>query len=212
VPVEETLRTLDTLVTSGKVRYVGISNWCGWQVQRALDLAGFRDWSPVACLQPLYNLLDREAEWELLPVARANGLGVIPWSPLRSGWLTGKYRRDMAAAPPGTRVDDAESHENWSERWANYGTERTWAVLDELDAVAAETGRELSQVALNWLLQQPGVTAPIIGARTMAQFEANLGAAGWDLDPAHVARLTRVSDRPLPHPYDVLARSGRSPD
>ncbi len=208
-PLEQTLATLDTLVTSGKVRYLGVSNWAASQLQRALDLADAHDWERFVCLQPLYNLLDRETEWELLPVSRAGGLGVIPWSPLRGGWLTGRYQRDMAGPPEGTRVRDAERN-NWSETWQAYGTERTWQVLDELLAVAGEAGKTPAQVALNWLLQQPGVTAPIVGARTWEQFEANLGAADWDLDPALVDRLTRASDRPLPYPYHVLANSDRT--
>jgi aryl-alcohol dehydrogenase-like predicted oxidoreductase len=209
-PLEQTLATLDSLVTSGKVRYLGVSNWAASQLQHALDLADARGWERFVCLQPLYNLLDRETEWELLPVSRAGGLGVIPWSPLRGGWLSGRYHRDMAGPPEGTRVKDAERN-NWSETWAAYGTERTWQVLDELHAVAGETGRTPAQVALNWLLQQPGVTAPIVGARTWEQFEANLGATNWDLDPALVDRLTRASDRPLPYPFYTLAASGRTP-
>jgi aryl-alcohol dehydrogenase-like predicted oxidoreductase len=209
-PLEQTLATLDSLVTSGKVRYLGVSNWSASQLQRALDLADARGWERFVCLQPLYNLLDRETEWELLPVSRAGGLGVIPWSPLRGGWLSGRYRRDMAGPPEGTRVRDAETN-NWSETWAAYGTERTWQVLDELTAIAGETGKTPAQVALNWLLQQPGVTAPIVGARTWEQFEANLGAADWDLDPALADRLTRASDRPLPYPFYTLAASNRTP-
>jgi aryl-alcohol dehydrogenase-like predicted oxidoreductase len=208
-PVEETLRTLDTLVTSGKVRYLGVSNWSGAQLQKGIDLARSRGWEPFVCLQPLYNLLDREAEWELIEVSRAEGLGVIPWSPLRGGWLSGKYTREMDGAPAGTRVKDAETN-GWTETWDNYDTERTWRVLDEVRAVADESGRHPAQVALNWLLQRPGVTAPIFGARTLEHFDTNLAAAGWDLDPAHVQRLTEVSERALPYPYDVLARSGRT--
>jgi aryl-alcohol dehydrogenase-like predicted oxidoreductase len=210
-PIEETLRTLDSLVTSGKVRYVGVSNWSGWQLQKGVDLARARGWEPFACLQPLYNLLDREAEWELIAVSGNEGLGVIPWSPLRGGWLSGKYRRDMGGAPANTRVKDAETH-GWTETWDHYDNDRTWRVLDELVAVAAEAGRHPAQVALNWLLQRPGVTAPIFGARSLEHFDTNLAAAGWDLDPAHVERLTAVSERVLPYPYDVLARSGRTAD
>ncbi len=208
--MDETLRTLDTLVTSGKVRYLGVSNWSGWQVQKALDHADRYGWEPFSCLQPLYNLLDREAEWELLPVCRNEGLGVIPWSPLRGGWLTGRYSRDMAGAPENTRIRAAESM-GWSETWAAYATERTWAVLDEVRAVAGEAGRQPAQVALNWLLQQPAITAPIIGARNLDQLEANLGAAGWDLDADQVRRLTAASERALPYPYDVLSTSQRKP-
>jgi aryl-alcohol dehydrogenase-like predicted oxidoreductase len=209
-PLEETLRTLDTLVTSGKVRYLGASNFSGWQLQKSVDLARAHGWEPFVCLQPLYNLLDREAEWELIPVSRNEGLGVIPWSPLRGGWLSGKYHREMGGAPQDTRLSDAETH-GWTETWDHYDNDRTWRLLDELRAVAGEAGRHPAQVALNWLLQRPGVTAPIFGARTLEHFDTNLAAAGWDLEPAHVERLTAASERTLPHPYDVLARGDRLP-
>ena len=204
--VAQVMRTLDDLVTSGKVRHIGVSNWAAWRIQQALACAR----EPFVSLQPLYNLLDRETEWELLPLARENGLGVLPWSPLRGGWLTGKYTRDMTAAPAGTRIDAAEA-EGWGERWAEYATDRTWAVLDELQAVAREAGRPPAQVALNWLLQRDGVTAPIIGARNLEQLDANLGATDWDLDPALAERLTAASDTRLPYPYDVLTASARNP-
>jgi aryl-alcohol dehydrogenase-like predicted oxidoreductase len=204
-PLEETLSTLHTLVQSGKVRYLGVSNFSGWQLQKALDLSRFRGWEPFVCLQPLYNLLDREVELELLPVCQNEGLGVIPWSPLRGGWLSGKYRRDMSGPPEGTRVKTAEE-EGWSETWAEYATERTWRILDVLFAVAEELGKTPAQVALNWLLRRPCVTAPIIGARTMKHLESNLGAAGWSLDDEQMARLDEVSQRKWSlYPYSMIA-------
>jgi aryl-alcohol dehydrogenase-like predicted oxidoreductase len=104
-PIEETLSTLDGLVRAGKVRFLGASNYAGWQLQKSIDLARQHGWEPFACLQPLYNLLDRETEWDLVPVCQNEGVGIIPWSPLRGGWLSGRYRRGMAAAPAGSRVD-----------------------------------------------------------------------------------------------------------
>jgi aryl-alcohol dehydrogenase-like predicted oxidoreductase len=205
--VEEVVRTLDGLVATGKVRYLGVSNWAAWQIEKALGRAERHGLEPFVSVQPLYNLLDREAEWELMSLCQDAGLGLLPWSPLRGGWLSGKYSRGMTGAPDGTRIRDAESHTNWHERWANYDNERTWSILDELRAVAQEAGRHPAQVALNWLLQQPAVTAPIIGARTMEHFTVNLDAAGWDLDAEHVQRLNTVSARRLPYPYDVLASS-----
>jgi aryl-alcohol dehydrogenase-like predicted oxidoreductase len=127
-------------------------------------------------LQPLYNLLDRDIELELLPVCQNEGLGIICWSPLRGGWLTGRYRRGMAAPPEGSRVQ-AATEQGWSEAWEVYDNEHTWSVLEVLQSVAEETEKTLPQVALNWLLQRPGVTAPIIGARTLEHLENNLGAA-----------------------------------
>lgn len=204
-PLEETLSTLDGLVRSGKVRYIGASNFAGWQLQKAIDLSQQMGWEPFTCLQPLYNLLDRELEWELMPVCLNEGVGIIPWSPLRGGWLSGKYRREMAGPKAGTRVKQAEEM-GWGESWAVYNNEHTWTVIDTLLAVAKETGKSPAQVALNWVLQRPGVTAPIIGARTMAQFEDNLGAAGWALSADQMERLDTASAKRLPYPYDLQSR------
>jgi aryl-alcohol dehydrogenase-like predicted oxidoreductase len=202
-PLEETLDALDSLVRTGKVRYLGASNVAGHQLQKVIDTSRANGWEPFTCLQPLYNLLDRSIEWELLPVCRNEGVGVIPWSPLRGGWLSGKYRRGMSAPPAGTRVEDAEKH-GWSERWSEYAVGRTWDVIDALFAVAEEVGKTPAQVALNWVLTRSGVTAPIIGVRTMAHLEDNLGAAGWTLSDEQATRLNEASHIPLPYPYNWL--------
>jgi aryl-alcohol dehydrogenase-like predicted oxidoreductase len=203
--LEETLDTLDQLVQSGKVRYLGASNYAGYQLQKAIDLSRQRNWEPFSCLQPLYNLLDRSFEWELLPVCEAEGVGVIPWSPLRGGWLSGKYHRGMSAPPPDTRIEEAEK-QGWSEAWGIYANERSWQVIDTLLAIAAEREKTAAQVALNWLLQKPGVTAPILGARTLAHLEDNLGATGWSLTDQEVTELDQASRLPLPYPYESLAQ------
>lgn len=158
--------------------------------------------TPLVSVQPLYNLLDRYLELEVLPVAMNEGIGVIPWSPLRGGWLTGKYRRGMAP-PEGTRIGTAEKY-GWSEAWSRYNNERTWRILDKLLEVSKEVGREPSQVALRWLLQRPGVTAPIIGARNMDQLKVNLGASGWKLESKYIESLTEVSELELFYPYDFV--------
>ncbi|NLE71357.1 MAG: aldo/keto reductase, partial [Actinomycetales bacterium] len=134
--------------------------------------------------------------------SRNEGVGVVVWSPLRGGWLTGKHRREQAAE--GSRVAHADAW-SWTERWDNYAHERTWRVLDALRAVADDVGRTPAQVALAWLLTRPGVTAPILGARTLAQLEENLGAIGWELDPEHAARLDEASAVPAPYPYRMIA-------
>jgi aryl-alcohol dehydrogenase-like predicted oxidoreductase len=206
-PLEETLGTLDQLIQSGKVRYSGASNFGGWQLQKAIDISRHKGAEPFSCLQPLYNLLDRSTEWELLPICQNEGLGVIPWSPLRGGWLSGKYRREMSDPPADTRVKTAEE-QGWSESWSAYNNEHTWHVLDELFAVAEEVEKEPSQVAINWLMHRPGITAPIIGARTMEQLECNLGAKGWSLSEAHMTRLNEASQQPLPYPYNFISRLG----
>lgn len=204
-PIEETLSTLDALVKAGTVRYVGASNFSGWQLQKALDVSRQHGWEAFVSLQPLYNLLDRDTEWELLPVCRAEGLGVIPWSPLRAGWLSGAYRRDMTGPPEGSRVETETGAP-----WSAYATERTWRVVEEVAAIAAETGRPAAQVSLRWLLQREPVTAPIIGPRTLDHVEDNLAAAGWSLTEEQVDRLTAASapDR-VPYPYGVQQRLSR---
>ena len=203
-PLEETLGALDTLVRSGRVRYIGASNYSGWQLQKAVDLSSQMGWEPFSCLQPLYNLLDRSAEWELIPVCLNEGLAVIPWSPLRGGWLSGKYRRHMEAPLEGTRIAAAEK-EGWSEAWSIYNNERTWSVIDGLLAIAQEAEKEPAQVALRWLLQKKSVTAPIIGARSLAHLKSNLGASGWLLSNEHMARLDELSQVQEPYPYDFIA-------
>jgi aryl-alcohol dehydrogenase-like predicted oxidoreductase len=208
-PIEETLSTLDNLVRSGKVRFLGASNYTGWQLQKSLDLARQHGWEPFSCLQPLYNLLDREAEWDLVPVSQNEGVGIIPWSPLRGGWLSGRYKRDMDAPPAGSRAD-ANPDEGWPAAWQTYANARTWGVIDALVEIGEKTGRSPAQVALRWLMQRPAVTAPIIGGRTPEQLEDGLRAAtGSPLIEEHMDRLTEVSDRPVPYPFGLLSRFRR---
>jgi aryl-alcohol dehydrogenase-like predicted oxidoreductase len=203
-PIAETLSTLDGLVRAGKVRFLGASNYAGWQLQKSVDLARQHGWEPFVSLQPLYNLLDREAEWDLIPVCLNEGVGVVPWSPLRGGWLSGRYRRDMAAPPPGSRVDADPDGGGWPEAWSVYANDRTWRVVDALTEVATAIGRTPAQVALRWLMQQPGVTAPIVGARDLDQLDHNLAATDDPLADEHVRRLTEASDRPVPYPFGLL--------
>lgn len=208
-PLEETLSTLHGLVERGWVRYLGASNVTAWQLQRAIDLARQRGWEPFVALQPQYNLLCRSTEWDLLPVCRDEGLGVIPWSPLRGGWLSGKYHRGMTAPLPDTRIAMAEEL-GWSERWSAYANEHTWTVLDALHLVAVESGKTPAQIALNWVLTRPGVTAPIVGVRTPRHLQDNLGAIDWELSPAHRTALDRASHAAAPYPHDFMAQVGGS--
>jgi aryl-alcohol dehydrogenase-like predicted oxidoreductase len=196
-PLEETLTTLDKLVASGKVRFIGASNLTGWQLQKAIDLSNHRGLEPYVSLQPLYNLLDRDAELDLIPVARNEGVGVIAWSPLGGGWLSGKYSKDAGGPPAGSRSNQ--------EDWDSHDNDRTWRVLDVLRTVAGEVEKTPAQVALRWVLQRPGLTAPIIGARTPEQLTDNLGASGWSLTDEQMTRLTEAGDGPLPYPHNVLA-------
>jgi aryl-alcohol dehydrogenase-like predicted oxidoreductase len=206
--LDETLNTLNSLVQNGKVRYIGASNYAAWQLQKAIDISHQMGWESYSCLQPLYNLLDREAELELIQVCINEGLGVIPWSPLRGGWLSGKYQRGMQKPPSGSRVEKA-SEFNWSEAWDKYNNEHTWVVIDTLFAMAKELGKTTSQISLRWLMQRPGVTAPIIGVHKMDHLENNLGACGWTLSREQMEVLNKASDKPLPYPYWFINSSLR---
>ncbi len=204
-PLEETLSTLNDLVRMGKVRYIGASNFAAWQLQKAIDLSKHHGWESFVSLQPLYNLLDRELEWELIPLCRAEGLGTLIWSPLRGGWLTGKYSRDMDAPPAGTRVSKA-TEEGWSESWDEYDTERTWRILDAVQAIAGDLGRSPAQISLRWLVQRPGVTSPIVGASKFRHLEDNLAAAEFKLSEEQMQRLNQVSELPKPYPYSFIRK------
>jgi aryl-alcohol dehydrogenase-like predicted oxidoreductase len=199
-------------VKRGLVRYIGASNFRGWQLQKAVDLSKQNGWEAFACLQPQYNLLSRATEFEVLPVCVNEGIGVIPWSPLRGGWLSGKFRRGMELPPEDSRVAQAEA-KGWSESWKNYNNEYTWRVLDALHEVAEEAEKTPAQTAINWLLQREGVTAPIIGARTIGQLTSNLGASGWSLSAEHMNKLNEATALQVTYPYDSGAerqqRAGR---
>ena len=191
-PLEETLRFLDDAVHAGKVHYVGLSNFTGWQLQRAVDLAEFRGLARPVTLQPQYNLLAREIEWEVVPAAEANGLGLLPWSPLGGGWLTGKYSREEA--PTGaTRL--GENPDRGVEAYDRRGrTERTWDVVDAVRAIATAGNNTMAQVALAWLLARPAVTSVILGARTLEQLDDNLAAVDVQLSAEDIERLDLASD------------------
>ena len=199
-PLEETLRTLDQLVREGLVRYVGASNLTGWQLERSLQLARTQGLEPFTTLQPQYNLLARGIEWEVLPVCAEYGIGVIPWGPLAGGWLTGKHRPSGPA--PGSRVVSALP-EN-AEAWQRRAEDRTWAVLHVVGEIAERHGASHAQVALNWLRAKPLVTAPILGARSLEQFEDNLGCVTWQITPEEVAQLDAASAVETPYPYDFI--------
>jgi len=207
-PLEECLSTLDSLVRSGKVRYLGASNYAAWQLQKAVDLSRQMHWEPFTCLQSLYNLLERQIEWDLVPVCQNEGLGIIAWSPLRSGWLSGKYRRSMQQPPENTRLQGPEKV-GLGDGWSVYNNERTWTILDTLCAVADASGKTPAQVALNWLLNRPGIVAPILGARTVNQLQDNLGCLGWSLGCDLAGQLDQVSYPGLPYPHGFIARYRR---
>ncbi len=204
-PLEETLQALNDLVRAGKVRYIGASNYTPGQLMKAIMISQQHGWARFDCLQPEYSLLVRSTEWELLPMCQEEGIGVIPWSPLAGGWLTGKYHRN-APPPPDSRVGRGDRWDDLPEQREN---ELTWRTIDVLREIAQERGKTPAQVALNWVLHKPGVTAPIFGARTLDQLEQNLGCTGWKLTPEEVARLDEASAIPLPSPYSFIARYTR---
>lgn len=203
VPLEETFSTLDDLVRAGTVRHVGVSNYTGWQLQKALRLADQHGWTPPVSLQPQYNLLAREIEWELLPQCLEEGVGVLPWGPLGGGWLTGKYRRDQR--PTGaTRL--GEDPGRGVEAYDRRNTERTWDVLDAVETIADERGCSMAQVALAWVHQRPGVASVILGARTTDQLEDNLGVADLVLGDEELDLLSVRSSPGVPdYPYGMIA-------
>ncbi len=200
-PIEETVSTLDDLVREGKVRYVGASNYTGWQLETALGVARHHGWEPYVSLQPQYSLVCRDIERELLPLAEYAGLAILPWSPLGGGLLSGKYRPGEAP-PADTRAADTTPSAILMR--LRIREERNFAVAQAVADLAEELGRTMAQVALNWVLHRPGVTAPILGARTVPQIEDNLGAVGWRLDDTARDRLDDASAIDRGYPYDFI--------
>jgi aryl-alcohol dehydrogenase-like predicted oxidoreductase len=195
-PIEETMATLDGFVRAGKVRAVGVSNFFGWQLERAVLTAECRGWAPIASLQPQYNLLTRDIELDSMPVCLDRGIGMLPWSPLGGGWLTGKYSAEVRPAGA-TRL--GEDPNRGVEAYDLRNTPRTWEVLAAVEDIASEGGTTMSQVALNWLCQRPGVSSVLLGCRTVSQLDDNLAAAEWELTPDQMSALTEASAPGIPN-------------
>jgi aryl-alcohol dehydrogenase-like predicted oxidoreductase len=193
-PIEETLQTLNTLVESGKVRYLACSNFSGWHLMKSLAIADKYGWNKYVAHQAYYSLIGREYEWELMPLAIDQNIGTIVWSPLGWGRLTGKIRRNQPL-PKVSRLHVT------AELGPPVEDEYLFTVVDALDEVASETGKSVPQVALNWLLQRPTVANIIIGARDENQLRQNLAAVGWNLTPEQIERLNAASDRVPTYPY-----------
>jgi aryl-alcohol dehydrogenase-like predicted oxidoreductase len=207
-PLEETLRTFDGLIRAGKIRYYGFSNFTGWQLTKAALLARSLGVAEPVSIQPQYSLVVRETEYEIAPAAIDAGLGMLPWSPLGGGWLTGKYTRDQR--PTGaTRL--GEDPNRGMEAWDRRGTQRTWDVIDAVQRIAEDRGVTMAEVALAWVTDRPGVTSTILGARTIEQLEVNLRTAGLHLTDEETATLDAVSDpQPTDYPYGPLGIDQRS--
>ncbi len=195
-PVEETLRALDDLITSGKIRYIGCSNFSGWHLMKSLSISERYGWHKYVAQQVYYSLLNRDFEWELMPLGVDQQVGTFIWSPLAAGRLGGRYRRnkpipeDGRVARGGAPVRDSV---------VSY--ELLYQIMDVLDEIAAETGKTVAQVALNWLLQRPTICSLVIGAKTEEHLKQNLGAVGWNLTAEQVKRLEEASKQPKPYPY-----------
>jgi aryl-alcohol dehydrogenase-like predicted oxidoreductase len=193
-PIEEVLSTLDGLIAAGKIRYVGVSNFSGWQLMKSLAASERHGYSRYVAHQVYYSLAGRDYEWELMPLAADQGVGALVWSPLAWGRLTGKIRRGQPLP------EESRLHQT-----AEYGPpvddEKLYDIVDALDAVAEETGRTVPQIALNWLIGRPTVASVIIGARNEAQLRQNLGAVGWSLSKEQVEKLDKASAVTAPYPY-----------
>jgi aryl-alcohol dehydrogenase-like predicted oxidoreductase len=193
-PVEETLRTLEELVRSGKVRYIGCSNFSGWHLMKSLATSDRLGIERYVAHQALYSMVTRDYEHELMPLAQDQGVGCVAWSPLGWGRLTGKIKRG-APLPATSRLHETK------DMGPDVPDEYLYRVVDALFEVAKETDRSVPQIALNWLLQKPTVSTLIIGARDEAQLRDNLGAVGWSLTEAQMKKLDAASEPPVPYPY-----------
>ena len=203
-PIEETLRAFDDLVTAGKVRYVGVSNFRAWEVMKSLAVSDAHGWARFIAAQYQYSLVERDIEREFVSLFQAEGLGLVTWGPLGGGFLSGKYR-------PGDRPTEgriATTPDHTEEAWHRRGTERNWAILDTMSEITEARGKTYPQIALAWLRAQPTVVAPIIGARTPEQLADNLGSIGWELTAEELDRLDAVSAIREGYPYRVIREYG----
>ena len=207
-PIDETLSFLDDAVTAGKIGYYGFSNYLGWQLTKAVHRAAALNLAPPVTLQPQYNLLVRDIEHEVVPAALDAGIGLLPWSPLGGGWLTGKYERDV---PPTGASRLGENPKRGMEAWeARNADERTWTVLAAVESIASDHDATSSQVAIAWLLAQPAMTSVILGARTVDQLIDNLGASDLELSGEEIARLSEASaPRADDYPYGAAGVAQR---
>ena len=193
-PIEETLSTLDDLVRAGKLRYLGVSNFSGWHLMKSLALAERYGWSRYVAHQAYYSLIGRDYEWELMPLGLDQGVGAVVWSPLGWGRLTGKIRR-------GQPLPETSRLHVTADKGPPVDEEYLYRVVDALDEIAAETGKTVPQIALNWLLQRPTVATVVIGARNEEQLKQNLGAVGWNLSAEQVGKLDAATARDKAYPY-----------
>ncbi|KAK3750659.1 hypothetical protein RRG08_005511 [Elysia crispata] len=207
-PVEETYRTLDDLVRCGKVRYVGVSNVTGWQLQKIVDTQRQLGLNPIVSLQQQYSLASRDSELEPFQVCKNEGIGVLPWSPLKGGLLTGKVKRGEKPLQGrlGWVAQDArrayQSHPLWHAL-----PEQMFDIVDTAEAIGKIYGRTIAQVSIRWLLQRDVTTSVIIGATSLAQLDQNMAVNGWSLSADEMAQLDKISTTELPYPYEMIFRA-----
>ena len=198
-PLEETLRALDDLVRDGKVRYIGASNYTGWQLMKALSISDKQSLEKFVTLQAFYSLIARDLENELVPLSLDQNLGILPWSPLGGGFLTGKYRR-------GKKRPESARRTNPQDQFLQFDEEKGFDIVDELESTAKNHNATITQAALNYLLRKPGVASVIIGAKNKGQLEDNLKTSDWEMTPEEVSRLDALSEPPRAYPYWMLKR------
>lgn len=202
-PIEETIRTLDDLVSSGKVRYIGCSNFLAWQMMKALAYSDYYNLVRFISVQPQYSLINREMDREVLPLCKEENVGVIPWAPIGGGFLTGKYQAGVT--PSSGRLANGGGESSWEYR----STERNFAILNEVQKISNELDKPPAQVALNWLLNKEEITSPIFGATSLEQFDENIGSIGWRLTKEQWDRLDEVSKLPSEYPTRFLEKFKR---
>ncbi|KAH3711272.1 1-deoxyxylulose-5-phosphate synthase YajO-like [Dreissena polymorpha] len=209
-PVDETLRAFDDLVRSGKIRYYGYSNVCGWQLQKIVETAKHMNLSPCVTLQQQYSLLRRDSELEAFMVCQNEGIGVLPWSPLKGGMLTGKFKREETPDPAGSRAgymaakksEGKTTFSNWDEF---NNDDNYWKLIDIIKKIAEKKGKSVAQVAVRWLIQQETVSSVIIGCTSLQQLEDNMGAStGWELSNEEMKELSDAAPLNKPYPYDMI--------
>ena len=207
--LEDSLFTLDNLVKSGKVRYIGASNFTSWQLMKSLAISDRYGWQRFICFQPQYSLVMRHIELEFFSLCQQEGLAIVAWSPLGGGFLSGKYVKSKLPPSQG-RIATVEKREGFREKsedsWNKRGTEQNFHILDEIKKIAEKHRKSYSQIALSWIRTKSEITAPIIGARTMDQLEDNLGCIGWNLTKEEIEALDEISSIEVPYPYGFIKK------
>ncbi len=204
-PIEETLRTLDDLISSSKVRYIGCANFLAWQVMKSLSVSEQKGFAKFISIQPQYSLINREMDREVMSLCLEEGMGVLPWGPLGSGFLTRKY--EGLETPSFGRLSQGLQGES---SWENKGLVRNFKIVNKVKEIASQIEKTPAQVALNWLLMKEGVTSPIFGARTLEQYRENIGAVGWKLSHEHFTELDKISALPSEYPNHFIEKFQRS--